>query len=111
MTEAEGRIEQGADGELRLAGVLDYQTGPALREKGRALIRSSSGDPLRVDCSGVERSSSVGLSLLLAFTRDAMAMGRGIQVAGLSEDMQELAKVSGLTDILALESDTQGEVR
>ena len=111
MTDTEGRIEQGADGELRLAGVLDYQTGPALRDKGRALIRSSSADPLRVDCSGVEHSSSVGLSLLLAFTRDAMAMGRGIRVGGLSADMQELARVSGLTDILALEPDTQGEVR
>lgn len=108
MTEAEGRIEQGADGVLRLAGVLDYQTGPALREKGRALIRSTSTDPLQVDCSGVERSSSVGLSLLLAFTRDAMAMGRGIRFGGLSEEMQELAKVSGLADILALQADTQG---
>lgn len=111
MTEAEGRIEQGADGVLRLAGVLDYQTGPALREKGRALICSSSADPLQVDCCGVERSSSVGLSLLLAFTRDAMAQGREIRIAGLSEEMQELARVSGLAEILALDADTQGAVR
>jgi len=111
MTEAEGRIEQGADGELRLAGVLDYRTGPALRDKGRALIRSSTTDPLRVDCSDVARSSSVGLSLLLAFTRDAMAQGREICIVGLSEEMQELATVSGLTEILALETDTQGEFR
>ncbi len=111
MTEAEGRIEQGADGELRLAGVLDYQTGPALRETGRALIRGASTDPLLIDCTGVERSSSVGLSLLLAFTRDAIAQGREIRIAGLSEEMQELATVSGLTDILALEADTPGELR
>lgn len=111
MTETEGRIEQGAQGELHLAGVLDYQTGPALRERGRALIRGSSIDPLLIDCSGVERSSSVGLSLLLAFTRDAGAQGRGIRITGLSEEMRELATVSGLTDILALETDKQGELR
>jgi phospholipid transport system transporter-binding protein len=107
----EGSIEQGAQGELRLAGVLDYRTGPALREQGRALIRASSADPLHVDCSAVQRSSSVGLSLLLAFTRDAMAMGRTIRITGLSADMQELAQVCGLTDILALEPAVQGVVR
>lgn len=107
MTEATGRVEQGADGVLRLAGVLDYQSGPALREQGRGLIRASSADPLRVDCAGVERSSSVGLSLLLAFIRDAHAMGRGIRIGGLPEEMQELASVSGLSDILASQSDAQ----
>lgn len=107
----EGLIEQGPQGELRLAGVLDYRTGPALREQGRALIRASTADPLHIDCSAVQRSSSVGLSLLLAFTRDAMKMGREIRISGLSEDMHELAQVSGLTEILALESAAQGVVR
>ncbi|RYJ62256.1 STAS domain-containing protein [Pseudomonas songnenensis] len=100
---SEARIEPGVEGELRLAGVLDYRTGPALREAGRALI-SGSRVPLTLDCSAVERSSSVGLSLLLAFMRDAKAAGVGLRVAALPADMLKIAKVSGLLDIIPLET-------
>src|SRR3546814_1967055 len=39
---SEARIERGAEGELRMIGVLDYSSGPALREAGRALIADRS---------------------------------------------------------------------
>ncbi|MCF7203749.1 STAS domain-containing protein [Pseudomonas oligotrophica] len=98
---SEARIEQGAAGELRLVGVLDHRSGPGLRESGRALIGAGAGE-LLVDCSGVEKSTSVGLSLLLSFMRDARARGRTLRVAGLPEDMAKIARVSGLEDILPL---------
>ncbi|AHY41802.1 anti-sigma factor antagonist [Stutzerimonas decontaminans] len=100
---SDARIEQGAEGELRLIGVLDYRSGPALREAGRALI-SGSRAALTLDCSAVERSSSVGLSLLLAFMRDAKAAGVELRVSALPDDMLKIARVSGLLDILPLES-------
>lgn len=100
---SEARIERAAEGELRLVGVLDYQSGPALREAGRALI-AGSRTPLTLDCSAVERSSSVGLSLLLAFMRDAKTAGIELRVSALPEDMEKIAKVSGLLDILPLEA-------
>ncbi|MGE6688755.1 STAS domain-containing protein [Stutzerimonas stutzeri] len=100
---SEARIERVAEGELRLIGVLDYQTGPALREAGRAFI-AASRTPLTLDCSAVERSSSVGLSLLLAFMRDAKAAGVDLRVSALPEEMEKIAKVSGLLDILPLEA-------
>jgi len=100
---SDARIEQGAEGELRLIGVLDYRSGPALREAGRALI-SGSRATLTLDCSAVERSSSVGLSLLLAFMRDAKAAGVELRVSALPDDMLKIARVSGLLDILPLES-------
>ncbi|HSC83717.1 MAG TPA: STAS domain-containing protein [Pseudomonas sp.] len=97
---SEGAIRQGAAGELLLSGVLDHLTGPALREAGRKLIQSSSASALLLDCSAVEKSSSVGLSLLLAFMRDARAAGKGLTVRGLPGDMQEIARVSGLHELL-----------
>lgn len=100
---SDARIEQGGEGELRLIGVLDYRSGPALREAGRALI-SGSRAALTLDCSAVERSSSVGLSLLLAFMRDAKAAGVELRVSALPDDMLKIARVSGLLDILPLES-------
>ena len=101
----EGRVERGADGVLRLVGVLDYLSGPALRRQGQALIRADKNGPLQIDCSAVEKSSSVGLSLLLAFIRDAMALGREVAITGLPDDMREIAAVSGLLEVL-LPADT-----
>ena len=71
MTESAVRI--GDAGELFLSGVLDYRTGPDLRKQGQALIKASKAPELVLDCSAVTKSSSVGLSLLLCFMRDAEA--------------------------------------
>ncbi|MCQ4295695.1 STAS domain-containing protein [Pseudomonas stutzeri] len=100
---SEARIERAGEGQLRLFGVLDYQSGPAVREAGRALI-ASSGTPVTLDCSAVERSSSVGLSLLLGFMRDAKAAGVDLRINALPDDMEKIARVSGLLDILPLEA-------
>lgn len=97
-------IAEQAPGVLRLAGVLDYRTGPALRAQGGRLIAASQGDRCVIDCAEVEKSSSVGLSLLLAFMRDAVGAGKTLVVRGLPQDMQEIAKVSGLLEILPLEA-------
>jgi phospholipid transport system transporter-binding protein len=87
-------------GELRLSGVLDYRTGPSLREQGQALIKASKAASVVVDCSAVEKSSSVGLSLLLCFMRDAEAAGKALSIRAMPEDMREIAQVSELTELL-----------
>ena len=99
---SEAAIRQGVDGELLLSGVLDYRSGPALRDSGRELIASSAAGALLLDCSAVEKSSSVGLSLVLAFMRDARAAGKSLSVRGLPQDMQGIARVSGLHELLGL---------
>ncbi|KIU49666.1 STAS domain-containing protein [Pseudomonas sp. SD17-1] len=90
-----------APGVLSLSGVLDYRTGPVLRKQGRALIAASRESSLVLDCSAVELSSSVGLSLLLAFTRDGQAAGKTIEVRGMPHGMHEIAQVYGLGELLA----------
>ncbi|UUY10402.1 STAS domain-containing protein [Pseudomonas sp. J452] len=98
---SDGAIHQAANGELQLVGVLDYRTGPALREVGRQLIQASTQASLVLDCALVEKSSSVGLSLLLAFLRDAKAADKPLSIRQLPADMLEIAKVSGLLEVLA----------
>jgi phospholipid transport system transporter-binding protein len=88
-------------GVLRLAGVLDYRSGPALRKQGQALIKASGDAQLIIDCTAVEHSTSVGLSLLLAFMRDAQAAGKRCQVQGLPDDMRDIAQVYDLDEVLA----------
>lgn len=87
--------------ELLLSGVLDYRTGPDLRKEGQALIKSSKASSLVIDCSAVKKSSSVGLSLLLCFMRDAQAVGKAVSIRAMPEDMREIAQVSELTELLA----------
>ncbi|MFB8831320.1 lipid asymmetry maintenance protein MlaB [Azotobacter sp. CWF10] len=97
-------ILQVESGVLALAGVLDYSNGPALRQQGRALIGTAETDGLVLDCSGVEKSSSVGLSLLLAYLRDAKAAGKRLRMRALPQDMREIAQVCGLLELLPLEA-------
>ncbi|EXF94954.1 MULTISPECIES: lipid asymmetry maintenance protein MlaB [Pseudomonas] len=98
---SESAVSMGEAGELMLSGVLDYRTGPALRKQGQALIKSSTAPALVLDCSGVQKSSSVGLSLLLCFMRDAQAAGKALSIRALPDDMREIAQVSELTELLA----------
>ena len=95
-------IRSGAAGELVLSGVLDYRSGPALREAGRRLIETSPAAELVLDCGAVEKSSSVGLSLLLAYLRDARKADKRLSVRAMPQDMREIAKVSGLHELLDL---------
>ncbi|GAB3475453.1 STAS domain-containing protein [Azotobacter salinestris] len=101
---SEASILQVEPGVLTLAGVIDYSNGPALRQQGRALIGTAGTDGLVLDCAGVEKSSSVGLSLLLAYLRDAKAAGKRLRMRALPQDMREIAQVCGLLELLPLEA-------
>lgn len=98
-----GSVQLVEPGVLGLAGILDYRSGPDLRKQGAALIASTQAAALVLDCTAVEQSSSVGLSLLLAFIRDAKVAGKDCQIRGMPHGMREIAEVYGLDDILALQ--------
>ena len=101
---SQASIGERAAGQLQLSGVLDYSTGPLLREQGARRIAASSATRLTLDCSAVEKSSSVGLALLLAFMRDARKAGRELTISALPDDMREIAQVSGLLELLPLQA-------
>lgn len=87
---------------LALSGVLDYSTGPALREEGVRLLRQITANDVIVDCAAVTRASSVGLSLLLTFMREAAGLQRNLSIRNLPDEMLQIAQVSGLQEILPL---------
>lgn len=94
-------VSMAEPGVLRLTGVLDFRSGPALRKDGKALIGACREPRLVLDCTGVVKSSSVGLSLLLAFMRDGQSAGKSCELRGIPEDMQEIAQVYDLDEVLA----------
>lgn len=97
-------ISLAPSGELLLAGVLDYRSGPALREAGGRLIATHPAAALSLNCAAVEKSSSVGLALVLAFMRDAQAAGKSLVVCQVPADMREIAQVCELTEVLSLQA-------
>lgn len=97
------QISRDAAGVLHLSGVIDYSTGPLLRQQGQALIHDVADQILQINCAKVERSSSVGLALLLAYMRDAQQAGKTVELLQLPEDMRKIAKVCELTEMLGLE--------
>ncbi|WXL26707.1 STAS domain-containing protein [Ectopseudomonas mendocina] len=101
---SQAAIREVTAGVFELAGVLDYSSGPALRKQGGSLIKATAASECVIDCTAVSKSSSVGLSLLLAYMRDASAAGKQLTVRGLPKDMREIAGVSGLLDVLPQQS-------
>ena len=103
MSQSQADVTMNAQGVMHIKGVLDYSTGPLLREQGRALIRASAVPTVELNCAGVDKSSRVGLALLLAFMRDGQQYGKTVQLSELPEDMRKIAQVCGLTEILGIE--------
>ena len=101
---SDANIRQGEQAStLILGGVLDHRSGPLLREQGRELIRNASDAELKLDCSGVERSNSVGLALLLAYLRDAKQAGKSLRFLNLPQELLQIAHVSGVSEFLPIE--------
>ncbi|WP_405120073.1 lipid asymmetry maintenance protein MlaB [Pseudomonas leptonychotis] len=101
---SQASISEVSPGVFSLSGVLDSLSAPALRDQGARLLKASKLSACVIDCGGVVKSSSVGVSLLLAFMRDAAATGKALSVSNLPKDMREIAGVCGLLEILPLQA-------
>jgi len=88
------------DNILYLSGELNYQTGVILRSRGRDLLIKSPQNNLILDCSRVERSSSVGIALLLAWLRDAKQCNKELKINCLPYCMRQIAEVFNVLDVL-----------
>ena len=89
-------------GVFALRGVVDMHVGGELRSAARRLLAAAPHQEVWLDCAGITRSSSVGLSLLLCLLRDAQATGKTLRIRGLPAEMREVAGVYGLLELLPL---------
>ena len=63
------------------------------------------GDRVIVDLAGVTRADSSVLSLLLEWTRRFSGSGRQIAFANLGHDLQSLADLYGVADLIPVAAD------
>ena len=88
--------------QMTLEGELNQHTAAALRIRYASLIGGADSQ-FRVDLSGVSHSNSVGLSLLLCFMRKAKKSNKSLVFVSIPDALFEMARVSGLDDVLPLE--------
>ena len=86
---------------LPLTGELSFAKARAALEAARPAIAEGSG-AVEVDLSGVTRSDSAGLAVLLELARAARARGRDIRFTHAPAQLQRLAEFFGVAALLAL---------
>ncbi len=90
------RVEAGL---FALSGSLDMDSVGPLVGMGRELFAAE--NDIRVDLQAVERSGSAGIALLLEWMRYAQAQGKQIRFINMPQQMNAIARVSGLADLIS----------
>lgn len=89
------------DGTLFVSGEICFHTVDQLLAEGRGAIRALSSDEAVLDLSAVTKSDSAGLALVVDWVRTAQQRGAQLQVVGVSPQLLDIARVSGLDDFLS----------
>lgn len=93
-------LRSGPDGRLMLEGELSFET--VVRLLGEMRRQLDQGTEIQVDLQGVSRADSAGLALLVEWMRNAKALGKSIQYLNIPQQMLDIARVSGLDQVLPL---------
>ncbi|MDO5531280.1 lipid asymmetry maintenance protein MlaB [Sutterella sp.] len=78
--------------------VLNFENAVAFKA---SLLKAIDAGDLSCDLSNVKRADSAALSALLSARRRAKALGRDYEIRGLPSDLVTLARLYGVTEILA----------
>ena len=103
MPESTVSIQQGREGRLEIHGELSFASVPALWRECRA--QCAAGKPIDIDLGQVQRSDSAGLALLVEWLREAQRSGANLRFFNIPAQMLEMARASGLEQILPLHRD------
>jgi phospholipid transport system transporter-binding protein len=87
------------DGRCTLSGPLTIKNAASVLQEGAALFN---GDAVILDLSAVSDVDSAAVSLLLEWQREAQRRGKRIQFVNLPANLQSLAKLYGVTELLGI---------
>lgn len=86
------------DGTLSLSGPLNFTTVRAALAQTTALL--GVGSPPCIDLTGVTRTDSAGLALLVEWVKFAQATNRQLVLRGVPPQLTALAAACGITPLL-----------
>lgn len=92
-----GFASRGA-GVFELSGRLTFQTVPRFQEHIGALLQGDP-QPLTIDMRGISLADSAGLALMIEWQQRARAAQREIVYTNVPEQVRQLIRVNGLTQI------------
>lgn len=93
-------IVAGADGRAQVRGSLTFATARQARLEGLEKFQRCEARACEVDCSGITKSDSAGLSVLLDWLALAKRDGRSLRYSKLPEGLIALARISEVEELL-----------
>jgi phospholipid transport system transporter-binding protein len=91
-------LEAAGEGRWKLSGDLGFGTVSRLLKVSRGNF--SGAEAIEVDLAGVTRADSAGLALLVEWLRVAEQTGRPMSFVNMPAQMQSIARICGLEEIL-----------
>ena len=85
---------------LHLPAVLMHSEASACRAQLVQAMATTEDRVVLLDASALQQFDSSALAVLLACRREALALGRRLQVQGLSDRLRELASLYGVLALL-----------
>lgn len=95
-----GFASRGA-GVFELSGRLTFQTVPRFQEHVGILLQGNA-QPVTIDMQGVTLADSAGLALMIEWLQRARAVQRQIVFANIPEQVSQLIRVNGLTQVFEI---------
>ena len=93
-------IVAGADGRAHVRGALVFAIARKARSEGLEKFQQCGARSCEVDCSGITRSDSAGLSVLLDWLALAKRDGRSLRYMNLPQELLAIAKISDVDELL-----------
>lgn len=95
---------------VKVSGEIDAYTAPQLREKLFPMSEKK-GVKMVVDLSEVNYMDSTGLGVFVGVFKNVRANDGEFKIVGLSERLQRLFEITGLADIIDINSQIEGGVQ
>jgi anti-sigma B factor antagonist len=91
-------------------GEIDTFTASGLREELEA-VKITDGLEIELDLSKVNYMDSTGLGIFVAFYKRALRENGKVKLVGLSNRLQRLFEITGLSDLMDIETDKKVELK
>jgi phospholipid transport system transporter-binding protein len=101
------RLEALGTGRFRVSGVLDATTAADVLEQSESRFEQAEEPQIEMDLGGVGESDSAGLALLIEWLRMAKQAGKQIHFANVPAQIEALARISEVEDLIGGSSEDQ----
>jgi phospholipid transport system transporter-binding protein len=93
-------LAESSPGHYAARGPLTFATARLARETGLAALRATNATRIEIDCSGIRSADSAGMAVLLDWLAFAKCAGRSLCFSNLPEQVQAIARISDLLELL-----------